>query len=155
RRPECDYYDGYRAYVSCATKNEKLWERDIDIPAAGMAVEKIIPKAPGEDVIRVEADDAHGRKGVASDWGGIRGKGEAFWSGDEGDRMTVVASKSAYQPGETAKLVPRTSLTQGTALVTLERNGIIDAWVQPIASSGQGIEVALKDAHAPNVFATV
>lgn len=155
RRPDCTYTDGYRAYVSCTSKIEKIWERDIDIPATGMGIEKIVPKAPGEYVVRIEAQDKHGRKVIVSDWLWVIGKGEAFWSGDESDRMTVVANKQKYEPGDTARLVPRTSLSQGTALVTLERNGIIDAWVTPMASSGQGVDVALKDAYAPNVYASI
>ena len=48
------------------------------------------------------------------------GKGEAFWSGDEGDRMTVVAGKPSYHPGDTARLLVKTPIA-GEALVTIER----------------------------------
>jgi len=69
--------------------------------------------------------------------------------------MTLIASKEKYRPGETARLVPRTNLKNATALVTIERNGIIDAFVKKLASANEGIEIPLTDLHAPNVFASV
>ena len=69
----------------------------------------------------------------------VIGKGEAFWSGDEGARMTLVASKPTYQPGDTARLVAQANLIAPTALVTIERDGVIDARVQRMASAGEGI----------------
>ncbi|HTM22895.1 MAG TPA: MG2 domain-containing protein, partial [Kofleriaceae bacterium] len=146
---------GYRQYQHCTTVHKPMWSKEIDIAAAGTATEKIMPKHPGEYVIRLETTDAHGNKVMASDWVWILGKGEAFWSGDESARMAVIASKSLYQPGETAKLVPRTDLENATALVTLERNGVLDAFTVHLAGAGEGVSVHLGEEHAPNVFASI
>ena len=153
--PECTYQGGVRSYVTCNPKQEKIWSRQVDIPASGTGVERIMPRQPGEYIIRLDAKDGKGRAVTVSDWVWVLGPGEAFWSGDESDRMSVVAGKTKYEPGETARLVPRTSLAGGTMLVTVERNGILDAWVRPMASSGEGVDVKLTAAHAPNVFASI
>ena len=55
--------------------------------------------------------------------------------------MTLIASKAEYKPGETARLVPRTGLIKPTALVTLERNGVIESFVQEMESPYEGISV--------------
>jgi alpha-2-macroglobulin len=151
----CNYSGGYRSYSTCTTNHEVEIERAIDIPATGAGTERIFPKKPGQYVVRIEATDGRGNEVVSSGNVWIIGKGEAFWSGDESARMALVASKTNYKPGETARLVPRTSLKNATALITLERNGVLDAFVQRLSSSSDGIEIKLGDVHAPNVFASV
>src|SRR5262249_532747 len=42
-----------------------------------------------------------------------------------------------------------------TALITVERDGVIDARVQRMASATEGLSLAISDAWAPNVFARV
>jgi hypothetical protein len=151
----CDYSGGYRSYSTCTTNHEVELERAIDIPATGAGTERILPKKPGEYTVRIEARDGRGNEVVSSGNVWVIGKGEAFWSGDESARMALLASKDNYKPGETARLVPRTSLKNATALITLERNGVLDAFVQRMSSSSEGIEIKLGDVHAPNVFASV
>jgi len=146
---------GARSYSQCETSTNTALERDIEIAAGGSHVERIYPTAPGDYVVKVEATDAGGNLVAAASEIWVIGKGEAFWSGDEGDRMSVVASKPAYRPGETARLVAQTNLTRPTALITIERDGVIDARVQRMASASEGVELPIADAWAPNVFARV
>ncbi len=155
QRSRCTTAGGHRSYRQCKREFHKVWSREIQIPATGAATERIMPRTPGEFIIRLETKDARGNRVVASRAVWIIGKGEAFWSGDESARMSVVASKSSYTPGETARLVPRASMSGATALITLERNGILEARVQQLTTSGEGIEVPIKDQHAPNIFASV
>jgi len=42
-----------------------------------------------------------------------------------------------------------------TALITIERDGVIDARVKKLGSPSEGIELAIDDAWAPNVYAGV
>lgn len=151
----CEYRGGYRSYSSCKTRNDVALERAIDIPATGTGTERIYPEKPGEYIVRIEARDSRGNKVVSSGHIWVLGKGEAFWSGDESARIGLIASKSEYKSGDTARLVPRTGLKNATALVTLERNGIIEAFIKPLESSSDGIEIPINADHAPNVFASV
>jgi uncharacterized protein YfaS (alpha-2-macroglobulin family) len=152
---DCTSSGGYRSYESCTTKHEPILSRDITIPATGNGTERILPKQPGEYVIRVEGVDAGGAKVASSSYVWVLGKGEAFWSGEEDARMSLIASKSQYQAGETARLVARTSMKNPTALVTVERSGVISARVVSMESSSQGFEIPITAEHAPNVFASV
>ncbi len=83
------------------------------------------------------------------------GKGEAFWSGEEDARMSLIASKTAYRAGETARLVARTSMKSPTALITVERSGILSARVVSLEDSAEGIQIPITADQAPNVFASV
>ena len=152
---DCSWSDGYRPYSSCTTRTEPVLSRDIEIPATGNGTERILPKQPGEYVIRIEAKDPAGATVTSSSYVWVLGKGEAFWSGEEDARMSLVASKPTYEPGDTAKIVARTGMKSPTALITLERNGILESRVVAMESSSEGIQIPIEAAHAPNVFATV
>ncbi|HLU66552.1 MAG TPA: MG2 domain-containing protein [Kofleriaceae bacterium] len=152
---DCNRWGSYRSYSSCSPRHTPVLEREITIPATGTGTERILPKEPGEYVIRIQATDSKGAKVSSSSYLWVIGKGEAFWSGDEDARMSLVASKSEYLPGETARIVARTGLKSPTALVTLERNGILSARVIELETASQGIEIPIAAAHAPNVYASV
>ena len=152
---DCSWSEGYRSYSSCTSKTEPVLARDIDIPATGNGTERILPKQPGEYVIRIEGKDAAGAAVSSSSYVWVLGKGEAFWSGEEDARMSLVSSKPKYEPGDTAKIVARTGMKSPTALITLERNGVLESRVVTMESSSEGIQIPIEAAHAPNVFATV
>lgn len=153
---DCTWDDrGYRSYSSCTSHEEVALQRTISIPATGTATERIYPKDPGDYTVRIEGVDARGTKVMAGSSLWVIGKGEAFWSGDESARMTLIASKQSYVAGETARLVAQTNLKAPTALVTIERDGVISSEVRTMASASEGLELKIADAWAPNVFARV
>ncbi|MBT8491873.1 MAG: hypothetical protein KJO07_02335, partial [Deltaproteobacteria bacterium] len=151
----CTHKGGYRSYQDCKSTDVPVLERDFDIPRAGSSVQRIVPKQPGEYVVRIDSVDSQGRRVSSSSWVWVLGKGQAFWSGDESARLTLIANKARYQPGDTAKLVPRTGMKSPTALITIERDGVIEAKVRQLDSAAQGLEVPLQGNYAPNVYASV
>ncbi len=152
----CNWFESaYRSYPQCEDKKHVMLERDVDIADGGSHTERIAPTEPGEYIVKIETKDAAGHAVVAASEIWVIGKGEAFWSGDEGDRMTVVASKPTYEVGDTARLVAQANLVSPTTLVAIERDGIIDAHVVKLASASEGIELPIADAWAPNVFASI
>lgn len=152
----CAWSDiGARSFQRCDASEKVMLERDVDIAAAGSHVERLFPTEPGDYVVRAETKDAQGNPVAVASQIWVIGKGEAFWSGDEGDRMTLIASKPSYKVGETARLVAQTNLDKPTALITIERDGIIEARVKTLGASSEGVELAIADAWAPNVFASV
>jgi uncharacterized protein YfaS (alpha-2-macroglobulin family) len=144
-----------RSYSSCTTRDDVALEREIAIPATGTLTERIYPKTPGDFLIKVETTDGRGNKVSTSSMVWVIGKGEAFWSGDEGARMTLIASKAKYEVGDTARLVAQANLVKPTALITIERDGVVTAEVRQMESAADGVELAIKDSYAPNVFASV
>lgn len=146
---------GARSFQNCEATDKLMFERDVDIAAGGSHTERINPTEPGEYLIRAETKDDRGNPVIVASEIWVIGKGDAFWSGDEGDRMTLVASKPSYQAGETARLVAQANLVAPTALITIERDGILEARVTKLASASEGVELVVADAWAPNVFAGV
>jgi alpha-2-macroglobulin len=85
----------------------------------------------------------------------VIGKGEAFWSGDEGERMGLVASKPKYKKGDIAKLIPQANLPGALSLLTLERDGVMQYQVKRLETSGEALEIPIEPRFAPNVYAGV
>ncbi|HEU0031320.1 MAG TPA: Ig-like domain-containing protein [Kofleriaceae bacterium] len=146
---------GMRSYYHCDQQPKVVLERAVTIANAGSHTERINPTEPGEYVIQISAKDDRGNDVAAASSLWVIGKGEAFWSGDEGARMTLIASKPAYKAGETARLVAQANLKKPTALITIERDGVIEAKVKQLGSPSEGIELPIVDAWAPNVYAGV
>lgn len=81
--------------------------------------------------------------------------GDAYGAWDNNARMGLHSDKPSYLPGERAKLYAEVPFTKSSALVTLEREGVLQAKVMKLEGSGTPIEVAISDRQAPNVFASI
>lgn len=153
---DCSYDQyGFRSYARCTNHDEVMLERAVAIPATGAATERIYPTAPGYYRIELATTDSHGTKVLAASSVYVIGKGEAFWSGDESARMTLVANRSSYQVGDPVRLAAQTGLKRPTALITIERDGVVTAEVRRLASASEGLELTADPSWAPNVFASV
>src|SRR5690606_4858645 len=71
------------------------------------------------------------------------------------DRIDLVAEKTAYRPGETARIMVQSPFESATALITVEREGILSSRVETLTGSAPHIEIPLTERHLPNVFVSV
>ncbi len=90
---------------------------------------------------------------AASMW--VTRQGELWFGGDNHDRMDLLPEKKSYQPGETARFQVRMPFRFATALVSVEREGILHT--QVVELNGQDPTVSLKIAEnwGPNVYVSV
>ena len=115
-------------------------------------------QASGEVEFIAEAADDAGRKSLASATAWVA-SGERWWfEPDNDDRVDLLPEKRELQPGETARLQLRMPFAHATALVTVEREGVIDARVMTLTGRQPVIELPIPrsardgDASwAPNV----
>jgi len=77
------------------------------------------------------------------------------WGRDNNDRMEIVPDKKEYKLGDTAKLLVKSPYEGVKALVTVERNGIIEKRLTDLATTASIIEIPLKEEYLPNVFVSV
>src|SRR5262249_6992836 len=109
----------------------------------------------GTYLVVVEAKDAEGRKIVSAERVYAAGDGEPAWLAEDQDHFDVLADKPKYKPGETAHLLLQTSVPETRALVTVERGGVLEHRLVPLAKGAQTIDVDIGDSYAPNVYASV
>ncbi|WP_284618282.1 alpha-2-macroglobulin family protein [Aquabacterium humicola] len=124
--------------------------------------------AAGEVELVARSIDEAGRIAEAATTVWITRQGELWFEQDNDDRIDVLADKPHYAPGETARLQVRMPYRQATALVSIEREGIVDSRVVQLQGDDPVIELVIpnRDAKsgtagastaswAPNVYASV
>ncbi len=140
---------------SCKEEETLVASRPLALGAAPRA-ESVTLDEPGEYLLRLRSADRAGRPVALEDSLWVVGAGNAHsWREDESVRMELVQSKKRYAPGDIARLVPRAPVAGATALVTRERDGVLDARVVKLGQGMPAIEVPLEARHAPNVFVSV
>lgn len=83
-------------------------------------------------------------------------EGDEWWFGPQDhDRMDVISEHQEYQPGDRAQLQVRMPYQTATALVTVEREGVLDTFVQEITSRKPTVSIPIKNTYAPNVYVSV
>ncbi len=109
----------------------------------------------GEVELVVTARDAAGNRSQAASSVYITRQGELWFGGENHDRMDLLPEKKSYQPGETARFQVRMPFRFATALLTVEREGVIQSQVVQLNGQEPTVEVKIKDGWGPNVFVSV
>lgn len=150
------YWKSYTEETSYGSRYRGGWEEDevetkrVSTQVGGSRVHFALPSG-GEYRIeaRVEGEQAYSEARVWAYGGG------AYGAADNNPRMDLRADKQSYDPGDTAKLFVASPYAKSTALVTLEREGILSAYTTELDGAERPVEVPLTDAHLPNVFVSV
>lgn len=114
-------------------------------------------KAPvsGNVILQAEAADDAGNVSKAHRDVWVVGKGEWWFDVADHDRIDLLPEKKRYDPGETAKFQVRMPFREATALITVEREGIVDTFVRKLSGKHPVVELPVRSAYAPNVFVSV
>lgn len=114
-----------------------------------------LPKTDGNVILQVTATDAQGRTSVANQDVWIADGSDQWFAATADDRMDVLADRKRYEPGDVAKLQVRMPFREATALVTVAREGVVDARVVALSGKNPVVEVPVTDAFSPNMFVSV
>ncbi len=109
----------------------------------------------GQIELIVQAKDGagHTAEAAASVW--ITRQGELWFAQDNDDRIDVLAEKKRYEPGETARLQVRMPYREATALVAVEREGVMSTRVVTLRGDDPTIELKIEKGWGPNVYVSV
>ncbi|MBI5209080.1 MAG: alpha-2-macroglobulin [Elusimicrobia bacterium] len=119
-----------------------------------LACEAVSP-ASGSLILEAEAQDSAGRKSTAHAGVWVAGRDDWWFDVSDNDRMDVLPERKRYEPGETAVLQVRMPFRKAVGLVTVEREGVLDAFVQPLSGKSPAVRLPVKGSYAPNVFVSV
>ena len=134
--------------------DEKISEHDLVSREMPLELE-IAPEKPGFYIVQAETKDDGGRINLASSNFYISGRGPVGWKMSNDDKLTLIADKSGYKPGETSRIMIQSPFDQGQGLLTVERSGIRSSKVFAIDSQTPIVEVPLTEEDSPNVFVSV
>lgn len=106
----------------------------------------------GNGILQASCEDGQGRRTVANRDIWVAEKEDWWFDVGDSDRMDILGEKKRYEPGETAVFQVRMPFREATALISVEREGILDAWVTNVSGKNPVIEVPVKNTYAPNAY---
>ncbi|HYD99341.1 MAG TPA: alpha-2-macroglobulin family protein, partial [Alphaproteobacteria bacterium] len=146
---------GFYAFDNVVRTERIAAECDAVTDRLGLAECRLDPGVSGE-VIAVAASrdrDGHEARAVTSVY--LAGDDDWWFGGDNGDRMDIIADSKAYRSGDTARIQVRMPFRKATALVTVEREGVLSSFVTELSGKEPVIEVKLPGSYAPDVYISV
>lgn len=146
---------GFYAYET-TTDTKKLEVRcDGKTNDQGLLLCDVVPGESGQILIRAETKDEQGNLAGATTSAWVVGKDDWWFGGTKGDRMDLIPEKKEYEAGDTARFQVRMPFRTATALVTVEREGVMSSFINHLDGHEPVIEVPIANNYAPNVFVSV
>lgn len=123
--------------------------------AKGLLICEVMSPITGNVILQASAADDSGNISVAHNDVWISGKDEWWFDVSDSDRIDLLPEKKRYEPGETARFQVRMPFRVATALITVEREGVIETFVKKLSGKSLYVEIPVKGSYAPNVFVSV
>ncbi len=146
---------GFYSYETQTTREDMGLVCDGKTDARGLMTCDIAADKPGNIHLQAEVRDARGNvsQAGASFWSS--GDGDVWFDQEDRDRMEIAPAKREYQAGETARLTVHTPFREATALIAVEREGVLETFVRPLKRHDPIVEIPVRAAWGPNVFVSV
>jgi len=146
---------GFYTYETTTETKRLATTCDGTTNAQGLLLCDLAPGVSGQIIVRAESRDAAGALAGATTSLWVLGP-EAWWfGGTTGDRMDLLPEKKEYEAGEVARFQVRMPFRHATALVSVEREGVLRAFVTELNGNAPIIEVPIRPEDSPNVFVSV
>ncbi|MFD2365977.1 alpha-2-macroglobulin [Pseudoduganella sp. GCM10020061] len=108
--------------------------------------------AQGNVIVQARTADAQGRAVFASRDVWLAGGDEQWFDVSDSDRIDLLPLQKRYEPGQRATFQVRSPFREATALVTVEREGVMDSYVRRLRGKDPTFTIPVKPGYAPNVF---
>lgn len=108
----------------------------------------------GELILVAKAEDDQGNPSIASRELYVADE-DSWFTASQSDRIDLLADKRTYEPGDKARFEVRMPFREATALVTVEREGVLDSFVVPISAKSPFVEVPIAQSYGPNAYVSV
>jgi uncharacterized protein YfaS (alpha-2-macroglobulin family) len=146
---------GFYTYES-ATENTKLPVTCAGrTNAQGLLLCEVTPGVSGEVILRAEARDDDGRIAGATTSIWVAGEEDWWFGGTAADRMDLLPERPEYEPGQVARFQVRMPFRSATALVTVEREGVLRSFVTQLSGRAPVVKVPIEATDSPNVYVSV
>jgi alpha-2-macroglobulin len=114
-------------------------------------------------ILLASAQDSQGQEAVAGkqiygyelNQANTSASNDAWFEQSDGDRIDLIPEKRVVNPGEKARFSVLMPFERATVLVSVEREGIVQAFVTELERGNPVIEVPITARDAPNVMVSV
>lgn len=142
---------GFYAYENFEEIREKGQACKGETNEKGLLLCDVAAPGTGNLVLVAETEEG-GKPSRASHEIYVAGGDDWWFSQSNDDRIDILPEKKAYEGGDKARFQVRSPFRHATALVTVEREGIIDRFITEVDGKSPVIEVPVKAEYAPNVY---
>lgn len=144
---------GYRGSYRCNEIKHDVLSTSVKMQENAPGSFEFTPEGGGEYWIIVEGErDNHASAAMRMyAWG----DGGGSWRSDDTMSFDLLSDKKEYRVGDTATLLLQTDLSEGSGLVTIERDGVIESRPFELSPTNKHIKVPILDSYAPNVYVSV
>jgi uncharacterized protein YfaS (alpha-2-macroglobulin family) len=123
--------------------------------ANGVLVCEVTLEQAGNVSLEVRGKDKDGNQASAFSSVWVTQQGELWFDAENQDRIDVLPEKQHYRAGDVAQFQVRMPYRHATALVAVEREGIIEHQVVELHGTDPTISVPIKAGFGPNVYVSV
>lgn len=114
-----------------------------------------IPHHTGYYQVTARIKDSYGNTHKVQESFYVTGSSYALWDDTNDATLQIVPEKQTYKEGDVARYMIKNPYPGAKALVTIERYGVLDSWVQTLKTSTPIIEVPVKKSYAPGYYLSV
>jgi len=143
------------AYVTHYTHNWVSVDQTKVTSASQPVSATLTPQDPGAHRITAAIKDAKGRPHESRLFQWVVGKGRVVWEESPDNRLEVIPEKDRYHVGDEARYLIKNPFPGATALVTVERYGVLKQWVQTLKGSTPVVSVDVERDFLPGFFLSV
>ena len=137
--------------------------RPVDTPVAAATLTSaaepvstvLAAEGGGEYALLVEGRDRRGNRLQAGTSFYLFGGGYTPWRMDRENLLELVPESDTVEAGATARVLIKSPWPRATALVTVERAGVVEARLAELEGSMPVVELPIRPQYAPNVFVSV
>ena len=113
------------------------------------------PRQPGFYFVKATSEDERANPILSEECFYVSGEGYAAWERRDDDFIELVPDRASYRPGDVARILVKSPFESATALITVEREGIIRSFVEELEGTAPSIEVPISGNYIPNVYVSV
>jgi uncharacterized protein YfaS (alpha-2-macroglobulin family) len=125
------------------------------VSGAGPVTLSFRPEKSGLYVFAASAKDGRGNPLSTSTYFYVTGGDYVSWERRDDDTVELVPDAPGYSAGQTARVLVKSPFETAKALVTIEREFIMESRIMDIPGSSTRLEIPIKPEYAPNVFVSV
>ncbi|MFW6160012.1 MAG: alpha-2-macroglobulin family protein, partial [Acidobacteriota bacterium] len=136
-------------------------KEDIELESRALETEvkpsvvSFVPEKAGFYLIKAEGNDRRGNTVTTTAYFYATGGDYVHWERSDDDVVELVTDRSSYCPGDKARLLVKSPYLNSLALVSLERENVMESWVVELEGTSDFLTVPLASSHIPNVFVSV
>ncbi len=112
-------------------------------------------KKAGSYTLEAKVKDEQGREALTEARVYVFGPGYVPWKNKQPGSIELVADRTEYHPGQTARILVKSPFRRSRGLLTIERNGIAEHRVIEFKGSAQAVRVPIRSEYLPNVYVSL